>query len=40
MIERALATELQGTVRIEFDREGVCCSIDAPLPYLGADPTV
>lgn len=32
MIERGLAAELGGTVRIEYDPEGVRCWIDAPLP--------
>ena len=32
MIERGLAAELGGSVRIDFRREGVVCTIDAPLP--------
>jgi PAS domain S-box-containing protein len=32
MIERGLAAELDGTAAIEFRREGVVCTIDAPLP--------
>jgi PAS domain S-box-containing protein len=32
MIERGLASELGGSVRIDFRREGVVCTIDAPLP--------
>jgi two-component sensor histidine kinase/PAS domain-containing protein len=32
MIERGLAAEFGGTVRIAFDPDGVCCTIDAPLP--------
>lgn len=32
MIERGLAAELGGTVRIEFRREGLVCTVDAPLP--------
>ena len=32
MIERALSTELQGEVRLDFRPEGLVCTIDAPLP--------
>ena len=32
MIERALASELSGTVRLSFEPEGVSCHIDSPLP--------
>jgi hypothetical protein len=32
MIERGLASELEGRAGIEFRREGVVCTIDAPLP--------
>ncbi|HEX8303016.1 PAS domain S-box protein [Sphingomonas sp.] len=32
MIERGLAAELGGTVRIDFRAEGVVCTVDAPLP--------
>jgi PAS domain S-box-containing protein len=32
MIERGLAAELGGQVTIDFRREGVVCTIDAPLP--------
>ena len=32
MIERALSTELQGDVRLDFLPEGLLCTIDAPLP--------
>ncbi|HYZ47894.1 MAG TPA: PAS domain S-box protein [Sphingomonas sp.] len=32
MLERALAGELDGTVKLAFDPAGVCCLIDAPLP--------
>jgi len=35
MIERALAAELGGSARIDFLREGVCCTVDAPLPAPG-----
>lgn len=31
MIERGLATELRGTVRIDFQPDGVLCTIDAPV---------
>jgi PAS domain S-box-containing protein len=32
MIERGLAAELAGTVRIEFRPAGLVCTVDAPLP--------
>ena len=32
MIERGLATELGGSVHIDFRPEGLLCTIDAPLP--------
>jgi PAS domain S-box-containing protein len=32
MIERGLASELQGTVELKFESDGVRCTIDAPLP--------
>ncbi|SDB58769.1 Two-component sensor histidine kinase, contains HisKA and HATPase domains [Bauldia litoralis] len=32
LIERALATELRGTARLDFRPEGIFCQIDAPLP--------
>ena len=32
MIERGLASELGGEVRIDFRRDGVVCVLDAPLP--------
>jgi PAS domain S-box-containing protein len=32
MIERGLAAELGGTVRIDFHRAGIVCTVDAPLP--------
>ncbi|TGX50346.1 PAS domain S-box protein [Sphingomonas gei] len=32
MIERGLAAELSGTVRIEFRPQGLVCTVDAPLP--------
>jgi PAS domain S-box-containing protein len=34
MIERALASELGGTVQLQFLGEGVRCVIDAPLPAM------
>jgi two-component sensor histidine kinase len=34
MIERALAAELQGDVRIDYRPSGVVCTIDAPLDVL------
>jgi two-component sensor histidine kinase len=32
MIERGLAAELRGEVKIEFEPTGVVCTIDAELP--------
>ncbi|HVJ01220.1 MAG TPA: PAS domain S-box protein [Sphingomonas sp.] len=32
MIERGLAAELGGTVKIDFRREGLVCTVEAPLP--------
>ena len=32
MIERGLAAELAGSVKIDFRPEGVVCTVDAPLP--------
>jgi len=32
MIERGLAAELGGSVKIEFRPEGLVCTVDAPLP--------
>ena len=32
MIERGLAAELGGSVKIEFPPEGLVCTVDAPLP--------
>jgi PAS domain S-box-containing protein len=34
LIERSLAAEFEGEVKIEFAREGVVCTIDAPLPEV------
>ena len=31
LIERSLAQDLDGDVRIEFARTGIVCSVDAPL---------
>ena len=31
LIERSLAHDLNGTVKIEYDPEGVICTVDAPL---------
>jgi PAS domain S-box-containing protein len=36
MIERGLAAELAGAVRIDFHAEGLVCTIDAPLPTADA----
>ncbi|GAA3996825.1 PAS domain S-box protein [Sphingomonas humi] len=33
MIERGLAAELGGDVRIHYDSDGVRCSVDAPTPH-------
>lgn len=35
MIERGLAAELAGTVTVAFERDGVRCTVDAPLPGEG-----
>jgi hypothetical protein len=32
MVERALAAELDGSVRLVFDPAGLRCEIDTPLP--------
>ncbi|MBV8393954.1 MAG: sensor histidine kinase, partial [Alphaproteobacteria bacterium] len=37
MIERGLATELQGSARIDFAPQGVVCTIDAPLEAIRDD---
>ncbi|MXQ13891.1 PAS domain S-box protein [Microvirga makkahensis] len=34
LIERSLAHDLNGEVRIEYAPEGLVCSVDAPLPYV------
>ena len=34
LVERALAMELSGEVRINFEPAGIVCTIDAPLPRL------
>ena len=36
LIERGLAAELGGNVEIDFRPEGIVCSVQAPLPDLGA----
>ncbi len=36
LVERSLAQDLDGEVRIEFKATGVVCRIDAPLPDRGA----
>ena len=33
MIERALAHDLQGTAKLDFQPEGVVCTISAPLEF-------
>jgi two-component sensor histidine kinase len=35
LIERGLASELRGTVKLEFLSSGVRCTINAPLPTFG-----
>lgn len=40
LIERALATEMGGSARIEFLPGGICCTVEAPLPSLGDLPPV
>ncbi|QIL03149.1 PAS domain S-box protein [Sphingomonas sinipercae] len=34
MIERGLAAELGGSVRMQFEPSGVICTVDAPLPQV------
>jgi two-component sensor histidine kinase len=34
MIERGLAAELQGEVRIDWQPQGVVCTIDAPIEAI------
>ncbi len=36
LIEKALAMELSGEVRIDYEPSGVVCTIDAPLPTIEA----
>jgi two-component sensor histidine kinase len=38
LIERSLALDLDGDVRIGFAPGGVTCTVDAPLPPTGALP--
>ena len=38
MLERGLAGELRGAVRLDFRPEGVVCRIDAPIPVVSIDP--
>lgn len=38
MIERAVAAELGGSAGIDFLPEGICCTIDAPLPEFEDSP--
>lgn len=35
LLEKGLARELRGNVRLDFDPEGLSCRIDAPLPMAG-----
>jgi two-component sensor histidine kinase len=37
LIERILAQDLDGNVRIDFAREGIICIVDAPLPGATAE---
>jgi len=37
LIERSLAQDLDGNVRIDFAREGIICIVDAPLPGATAE---
>jgi two-component sensor histidine kinase len=37
LIERGLAGELNGEVRLDFDPGGVVCAIDVPIPQHGLD---
>ena len=36
LIERGLAGELNGTARLDFQPDGLVCTIEAPLPVVGA----
>lgn len=38
LIERGLARELGGDVRLSFEPEGIVCAIEAPMPALAAGP--
>lgn len=40
LIERSLAQDLGGTVAIDFEREGVICTVDAPLEAVAAPAVV
>ena len=40
LIERGLATELQGAVGIEFLTDGIVCAIDAPMPDGASGPAM
>jgi two-component sensor histidine kinase len=35
LVERGLAAELGGTVRLAYERKGLVCTIEAPLPRVG-----
>jgi two-component sensor histidine kinase len=37
LVERGLASELGGTVRLAYEPGGLVCTIEAPLPRVGAD---
>jgi PAS domain S-box-containing protein len=38
LLERGLALELRGTVRLDFARDGLRCEVEAPLAVAGAPP--
>ena len=40
LIEQALALELGGEVRIDYEAAGVVCVIDAPLPLAPVEPEI
>ena len=35
LVEGGLAAELGGTVRLAYERKGLVCTIEAPLPRVG-----
>lgn len=37
LIKRGMGPELRGTVRMDFEPDGLVCTVDAPLPEAGAE---